>query len=203
MDSLNYGIGLTSPPLKVRWAGWESDTYTLAKNGWDISVTQGYSANMFNRNLQVAMRSKAFKLYGISHGMDIDYQRVMTEPHYWQSIVIEMNGIAHDIPVRQQGIVPAALENMRPIDPIPEYAYLTPIMLSQCQIFRTFDIQAREILLSEPTLEQVLDYAINLQEPRQKEIRQDILKRRDMADYHNDNEEQQKTELRARLMLVA
>lgn len=200
-----YGVFLQSAPIRVTWAGWESTTYDLAQAGWEIAVSQGYHVdNMLRNNLRIAMRNKTFQLYGISHGMSIDMYRYMQEANYWKSIVIEMNGIAHDIPITYQGLVPVMFESMRPLDPVPRFEHATNTMLSQCKIFNTFDVGTEEILLEKPTLEQVLDYAIGLQEPRQKEIRQKILKRQELAAYQEPDEpDEQRTDLKAKLMLVA
>ena len=94
------------------------------------------------------------------------------------------------------------MEGFRQINPEPSYEEtMQKTRLSEMKLFRPLgSTQTSEIVLTQPSLDDVLDLALSLQEPRQKEIRQDILKRKAMEEVFEDT---QNANLKAKLMLVA
>lgn len=59
-----------SKPIKVRWAGWESDTHQLQRGGWEISAQEDVAC----RALQIALRHPEWEARGISQRIhDYDY----------------------------------------------------------------------------------------------------------------------------------
>lgn len=166
---------LSSPPLKVIWQGFESDTYTLSKNGWDLSISEERNHMSFNQHMVLVMRHEAMQLYGISREIDFNHYRNTEDPRYWEEVVIHIRQVASDIHFQYMSVSPRVFNA---IDPIPEYQEAETLQrLSEMPVFRTFASNPEEILLAKPTLDQVLKYALDLQEPRQKEIRQEMLKR--------------------------
>ncbi len=50
--AFDTGPRILSRPLRVHWAGWETDTYRLQRSGWKISAMQDVRGN----RLQMAFR---------------------------------------------------------------------------------------------------------------------------------------------------
>lgn len=71
MEDLTRGR-LLSRPLKVRWAGWESDTLKLQQAGWNISAYEDVACMA----MEIAIRNREWGAQGLSQRIhDFDYYR--------------------------------------------------------------------------------------------------------------------------------
>ena len=96
---------LQSPPIRVTWAGWQSDTYTLSRDGWEIAANEDFD-HIFKQRVRVAMHHPTMKLYGISDGFGFDHIRHQEDPNYWKEIVINMQCILSELLITYQGLTP-------------------------------------------------------------------------------------------------
>lgn len=43
-------------PIRVRWVGWESDTYTLRQMGWQVFASESFSQHRFEKVVNLAVK---------------------------------------------------------------------------------------------------------------------------------------------------
>ncbi len=60
---------ILSRPIAVRWAGWVSDTHTLQKFGWDLSVDE----QLHNMSIRLAMQHRGLRVRGMSNNLAYDF----------------------------------------------------------------------------------------------------------------------------------
>ena len=65
----NNNPGLLSQPVRLYWNGWESNTYKLQNNGWELSAMQDTQ----NNKMQIAFRHVQAGVRGMSENIDFDY----------------------------------------------------------------------------------------------------------------------------------
>jgi hypothetical protein len=160
---------LLSPPIKVHWAGWESDTLRLSRAGWDISVDQDIARDV----LRIALRHTEGKVYGWSQ--PIQYRDLAMESRgnpgmymkMLESIGLQVM-LANDLTITIMEPMPLTFE---PGEMVPSFSDRKIQHIEDFKIFKTQPKDAQEVLLDMPTLDEVLKYACKLQEPKQKEIR--------------------------------
>lgn len=84
MPTQTLDKAVRSLPIRVEFAGFESDTRRLAAAGWDLSMRQMVHARAdYNPSLQLAMRLETGSnaLFAISRPLDLDYSRLRGVAH--------------------------------------------------------------------------------------------------------------------------
>lgn len=169
---LEYRI--LSRPMKLIWAGWETDTLKLQQAGWELSAQQDYAMDM----LRIAMRHKHLNVVGMSNG--IDYRQVVHAPLNTAPFYDAVNlGISYRI---EQQCLNFSPEAFNPIDATPRMTDRTIHHLEELQIFKTVNQDAKEIYLSEASMSDILNVALSKQDDRQAEIRQRMIKDQEISD---------------------
>lgn len=180
---------MLSPPIRVEWLGWESDTHTLGHHGWDFSVCK----DECNLSLKIAMRHKESGAYGFSNNLDYSamFYEAMEHHRIPMDCRLKFNiTIAHTVSI----VMSEPVRAWEAFDPIPQITRLES--MDDFNIFKTIPKDTKEVLLDKPSLDDVLKYALKLQEPIQKELREKELKAR-------EREAKMSSELKAELRMVA
>jgi hypothetical protein len=186
---------LLSPPVKIHWAGWESDTLRLSRSGWDISVEQDY----YEDSLRFALRHKEARVYGISE--PIPYREVAQAglPPGKISEIISQMGVRVSLANEFQIIIQETMmPRFEPGDMTPSITERKIYHIEDLKIFKTRPPDAQEVLLDMPTIDEVLKYALKLQEPIQAELREKKRKAEAL-----EKKAHMDSELKAELRLVA
>ncbi len=178
MSEVNDQLFYRNPPVPVFWLGWRSDTHSLARAGWEISVSQ----DLARREMQIAMRWKNLG-FGLSQLDTFEYEQLfnpLTAMAYMREIPPFQMQLANHISISAYG----HQEPFRAAKTNPYIERLSAQYITEDQFFafQTIDPKAQNILLAEPSLDEVLEYALKLQEPKQKEMRQKILKDKELAE---------------------
>lgn len=166
---------ISSPPVKVYWAGWESDTFRLQRAGWQLSEYREFDLSMGYR---LAMSHPRYGVRGItSENRDLyeEYIRMMN----YDSINrikdlppfnVDMMGTDIKVQAIYQSAVPdmAFSDKWTPIDANP--MHVMDCKLSEIVPFRP--IGGEEIIVAPDTVPGLLEKILELQDPKQKEIRE-------------------------------
>lgn len=165
--------GIISPPIRVRWAGFESDTTRLWRAGWEISAEQDFYQDV----LRIALKHKEARVYGISN--PIAYREIAQAGLGSMKMKMKMNEILAEIglDVRLANelrleIHSTELPRFEPVEAQPTFIERKIYTLEDLKIFKTRPKDAQEVLLDMPTIDEVLKYALKLQEPTQAELRE-------------------------------
>jgi hypothetical protein len=170
---MNYRV--LSAPVRLHWAGFETDTLSLARAGWDISAEQ----DVMNCRMRIAIRHELGGMYGLSEGIDWDYQmHAHCGPRPDRLPVVPLRMVSQKIIIEAiRGKVPT--ENyfaMDPIDPFPQYVQSERKSLADLVHFAS--ARARGILLPEASVQELMEQILKVQQPmREAEIKRDLLEK--------------------------
>jgi hypothetical protein len=164
-------IRLYSKPVQLHWAGFETDTYKLQQQGWELSAEQ----ELYDRTMRIALRHQQAGMYGISEKIDWDYF------HEDQSIYSGFQRPTPKVPIRMmsKNIMVEVMYgkstdfSFQPIDARPQYMETTRMDISDLVHFAP--LRAKGILLPEASVPELMDQILKLQQPmREREILRDL-----------------------------
>lgn len=187
---------LVSQPLRLRWMGWEANTYDLQQHGWELSAQEDVS----RRAMSIAIRNQRVGFRGLTDSLDWDYWYQMErntgrfqDP---RSLPCFSCHLGSDIIVNHSGVSANDAVEFRPIDARPMYKEITKMSIDDLAHFRPIEKPKDEIFLREASLDEIMKMALSKQEPRQEQIRREIV-------MQNEINVMNQSKLRANLRLVA
>lgn len=163
---------LINQPVKVHMAGWTSDTYTLQRNGWQISVEETRDDVRFATVLRMALKHPEFNLYGLTNSHMIDEMAIHDNLDILSKIELHVACMATEIRVKTINSIDADFSMFRPIDAKPHYdtAMVDGRSLDDFKIFRPLPTE-KEIIIPQESVSELLGRIHAMQDPKQLEIR--------------------------------
>jgi hypothetical protein len=161
-------------PIKVRWEGWESDTFQLQGCGWEVSVAQ----DPIHQAMQIALHHRTMKLVGISSMERFNYREIWDRDAYLANVVIPIVHIAPRIDivtvkearfinaVRPTNGVGINWDSFKPVDACPSVMMEEIKSLKDLIHFQPLP-QAQEIIIPEKSVADLLEDILKKQEPEQ------------------------------------
>lgn len=160
-----------SRPLRVQWAGWETDTFRLQRCGWKLSAYQDVQGS----RIQMAFKHDGLQIEGITAALPYEYERAldMRERDYVNGIVLNVQRmLGEQVMVHQAGDISAMWS---PIDAEPRYTQTTITRLEDLAHFAGPLIRTNEIIVPEETVPDLLERILKLQQPgRIQRIREEL-----------------------------
>lgn len=161
---------IKNPIFKVHWAGWEADTLSLQRNGWQISAEQ----DMMRMAIRFAFKHEAYRIYGVS-----DLVSELDVMGYHGRFNPKMTGTFREFPtvtIRHMAsnidvIVHTNFSSFTPINAVPEFLTQERKHIDDFKLFRPID-KINEIVIARPNAEGLLQEILKLQDPKQAEIRE-------------------------------
>lgn len=164
---------LTQFPIRVRWHGWEADTWTLKKGGWTICANECRSNFSSEYGITITAHSPHKDLI-IGGGIMIPFGLFASQgirfAQFLSSAVIDMtmhkssdNIITRFWSDREF----SAWSNGLPTDAIAT-VYESNLKVSDLKVFR-YDATPKDIYLSRASLDACLDQMLKLQYPKFQE----------------------------------
>jgi hypothetical protein len=169
------GPRFLSRPLGVHWAGWETDTYRLQRSGWDLAVEHQVGRDEYC----LLMRHEQMSLYAYTDVITIE--RVMQDPsfHAERYPIFQVRRMAKMLYSNwtDMSLNFAAFQQ---IDATPQFSERRMQSVEDFNIFALARSKAEEVLVNraDMTVIEHLEAIKALQEPRQHEIRQRMLRER-------------------------
>lgn len=165
---------LLNTPVKISFAGFESDTWQLQQAGWNIAAEQ----DVAYAGLRLALRNEHLHLYAVSQLISFEYM------HYRNGGYDLVEALRHLVvpiiymaPRIQCVEVVGNFSKFKPIDAEPMWANQNIRDLEDFNIFRTLD-KSKELIVEPQTVAEMLQQIKKYQEPKQKEIRENLRKKR-------------------------
>lgn len=155
---------LKSPPVKLRWAGWESDTYTLHRHGWQLGVHE----RVYDNALDLVLKHPDLRARGIGRA-SVYYAEVLHDPRYYHEQLDINIELAQQITLADYSAMRHTGIRYQPIDPTPA---VERINLDALTLFRELPPAERDIVVVEPSFDEILNMALKHQAPKQKELRE-------------------------------
>jgi hypothetical protein len=164
-----------SRPVRMFWAGWETDTHKLQKAGWALSAEQ----DPFRGSLRLAMRHVEHGWRGLTETRDwrhaTEYDpAVYHNPDRWPWLRADL---AHQFSIVQTYPLASRFRpevEFAPIDATPQARKSEPKTFDEYCHFARLDRQHR-IILPEESVPKLLERILELQQPaRAERIRKEV-----------------------------
>lgn len=166
-------------PVRLCWAGWETDTFKLQNAGWQISAEQDFHYN----GIRIAINHPKADVQGITLIENFDYREVIDGNnlrHAILPVMLRFEIMGKTIHIKQMNSPDV---RFGPID-------ATPHLMTDYKIHSLEDLahfqsvgyeKARhEVFLHEANINQILEMALQRQEPEQDRIRKEMLQRKEI-----------------------
>lgn len=165
------GPRLLSRPLGVHWAGWETTTLRLQQSGWQLAVEHEFHRDGYT----LLMRHEEMKLYAYTDQLVLE--RALHDPYYRgeQMPVFVVRRVANTL---QTAHTHLDFTSFQQIDAQPQIADFRIQRVEDFNIFALARNKATEILVNKAdmTVIEHLEAIKRLQQPKQQEIRQRMLR---------------------------
>lgn len=157
-----------NPPCKVHFAGWESDTFSLGRAGWDISIEEFTNPYIGVGALRMLLRYKPTKIIAQAICNEYDPIRFRQDHRFLPEFVVQR--LASDFIVRTNDSF-SGFQHWANTE--PSIMMVDEQSLYRLPLFTRKEEPAAEELIVEPaTVSELLDQIRQRQAPMQAEIRQ-------------------------------
>lgn len=166
---------LLNRPVRVQWAGWETDTYQLGCAGWEISAQQDIHYN----SMRIAINHPTIRVQGISNVDTFMFQDMMEgRCNPVLPVVLRFETMQHVVNVQSMkspGI------DFYAVDHMPRMVEQQIESLNDFANFGTArEMPKHEVYLHEANMNQILEMALQQQEPEQERIRSEIIRSQEL-----------------------
>lgn len=170
---------LASQPWKLHFAGWETDTYRLQQNGWQLAASQDPRYNC----VQIAFKHPEYNIRGISDRVDMYAARARTNLSMYGQDMIEVRAqLASDF-VTHTASLGAPMTSFQPIDAEPQIYRMTHRM-SEHMVFAPNLARTQELIVPEHSVDDLLNMMLDKQAANRAElIRKRIRQQGDRYDF--------------------
>jgi hypothetical protein len=185
---------LMNQPIKILWAGFETDTLRLQRQGWQLAVEECHS----DLTIRIAMKHPMLKLYAVTDKYE---RRGFGFDTYHQDGHMVLN-IRYLGPEIKEYAMPGehTFLNFRPINAEPLYEMCRSPEGRSIDDFNLFKplSKEKEIVIPNENVTELLERIQKLQKPKQDEIRK--RKSMEIRRFNKDvNEYELETELVAQI----
>lgn len=154
-----------SMPMRVHFAGWESDTYRLQQNGWQLSAHEDFMYDGF----QLAMRHEQYGIHGLSARVPYEYRSMMNSP-----LTRDFGHAMPDVPVALASrfvsqIFGTDFTKFSPIDAQPQFDTRQIQYIEDFKLFAPNLVRTQEIIVPEYDVDQLLTMILEKQQPAREE----------------------------------
>lgn len=186
---------LFSLPIKVWFAGFESDTLQLARSGWELSMRQMNMATSAGHSLQLAMKlgERNYAIYALSRQIDVGWAELQNALQGYAAYSEFLMRLRFEIqcigPSIKMQVMPAAafsrsafLNEWQPIDPVPQER-TESIDLAEFQFFKTGKPDLKDIVVIPEMVPELMELVLKAQAPMLDEIKRREQSRRNFEQY--------------------
>jgi hypothetical protein len=169
----DYQGRLLSRPVKVRWAGWETDTYRLQQNGWQLSAEQDVCYN----RMRLVMRHEQIGMIGQTNDLDWDFQRALHAVPFEDGpeAFFQMRHMGRSILIQSHG--PMDFSGFQPIDAKPSWTTSPVRELEDLVHFSAPLVRTKALILPEKTVDSLLAEILEMQEGAKMDYFRDAVAR--------------------------
>lgn len=172
---------LMGEPIRLHWLGWYSDTFALQRMGWQFAEQAIQSS--YDDHHVLRMRHQDAQVVGQTQ--KFPYRRMLHNSMHLRGLQLDCN-LSHRLIVQQMEMPQLEFEA---VDTEPMWtdrrSYQHEVHMAT--YFRPVPEAPQEIFLKQASMDQILEFALEKQEPEQARIRQEMLKRKQLEEYNQAN----------------
>ncbi|MDA3808623.1 MAG: hypothetical protein PF440_12015 [Thiomicrorhabdus sp.] len=183
-------------PIPVHFLGWESDTYTLQKHGWELAISKDEYAMQW----RLLLRLPEQHLVGLSDVIQLDDVRGAVYDRFFNG-GLGMDKVAFRVEIAQRidashHMIQENYTQAIDAEPVVSSLEFTMEDLFHGQYFRPLG-GGKEIFLKKASVEEIMQIALDKQEPERVAIQTRRRAKRERETY------KQNGVTRAKLIMVA
>lgn len=162
-------------PIRCRWHGWESDTYSLRNAGWGLFASEGFFDYAVARRVSLAAKSPDNKLVIMGEmqlPMRYFYQNQMSLLEMLRQTGVEMQTYRSNDRVIVHNLSSqfwSAADEMLPVDGFANID-MSERSIGELKLF-SYQEAAKEIVIPQMSVGDCLDRILQIQYPKQKSLR--------------------------------
>jgi hypothetical protein len=174
---------MLSMPIPIRFAGWESNTYQLQQNGWQLSAMEGRPSLSPRPQLQLALKHPGLQIRAMTRPIDVDYLGMF---HNAGSIVEMVCKIGLDVKVFGTTLMLSVVHygplDFRAIDAQPQITDARFKNVDDLKIFADAQlVRTKEVVVMPDSVPELMEQILKLQAPKQADIRERVRKEQVLA----------------------
>lgn len=158
-------VGIYSAPIKLVWAGWETDTLRLQQAGWQLVAEQ----NVIYDSMRILMRHEGMQMQAFTDLFGFRFRQALTDfdGSYLRSITVPCQAMARRIDFHITGSIDWSAA--RPIDAYPQFRDREVRSLEDLVHFAPLLTRTNEVILSEAEVPDLLGEILKRQDPARQE----------------------------------
>jgi hypothetical protein len=167
---LNDQQRILSRPLRLLWAGWETNTLRLQQAGWQLSAEQDFYQN----RMRIAMRHQSMNLMAMTPSFDFSYESAaMDQRRYLESFPIQVcAAMGSNVSIHEAGRVDWMFKD---IDAQPTFTTNKISKLEDLAHFAAPLVRCNEIIIPNESVDELMERILKLQQPaRTDRIREEM-----------------------------
>ncbi len=163
---------ILSRPVKLHWAGWETDTYRLQQAGWELSAEQ----NIASRSIRMVIRNEALGMIGQTLTTAWDYERMLDVGSLgvrddYEEKYLQLRHMGRQIVVHNHGPM-----DFSPIDAQPQVTTSEVRSLDDLVHFAKAPlVRTQALVLPEPEVDDLLRMILERQQAAKTDYFRDIV----------------------------
>lgn len=176
-----------SYPCKVSFVGFESDTYCLQKNGWEVSCRQTVYIHDANPSITLAFYHPKANLYALTTPIFIPYEYSCNGVfEFIKNMYFEITCVNSTYRIYEPMNQSVQFFNeFEPINCKPERVIVPDCRLSDFKIFKPVG-NPKEIIIGPKNVQEALELVLKLQDPEQNRIFQEKRQEKARQDMRNE-----------------
>lgn len=162
---------ILSQPVKLHWAGWETDTYRLQQAGWELSAEE----NIASMSMRLVMRHEQLGMIGQTLTTTWDYERMLRKG-YWGNYedtpeaYMQVRHMGRQIVIHDHGPM-----NFHPIDAQPQLTNHSVTSLDDLAHFAKPLVRTQALVLPEPDVDALLSMILEKQQAAKTSYFRDMI----------------------------
>lgn len=152
--------GIWSAPIKLHWAGWETDTLSLQQAGWQVSAEQDPQRD----RMRIFMQHEGMMMQAMTDNINFRYREALVDFSglYVNSLNIPVQAIGRSITFQMHGTVSI---KPQPIDAYPQMRHQEVHRMEDLVHFAPLLTRTNEIILGEAEVPDMLAEILKRQDP--------------------------------------
>lgn len=168
-------------PIPVQWDGWQSDTHTLHRRGWEIMAEDARDDYCMGHRLRLGLLSPE-KRFVVTGNIHIPYQELFQGQVDWMSIM-HRYGFQDMGMIHQRDMIKtfphaeiSRINSMKSFNPYePVVARSEDLYRGTFKFFNYVEGNNKEIIIPPANVEECLNQILKLQYPEQMNIKKKLL----------------------------
>ncbi len=175
---------IRSPAVTVRFAGFTSDTWTLQRNGWQLSCEQGFSPFSADYTVRLALKNEQARLYALTNTIELARHWIgMAMTGQYREFAENVQKIEFHVQhmsTSMSVVIPERAQfatAWNAFDALPSYEAIQSkeMSLDQFCLFKPINHNV-DLILDQKSVAEVMAFILKKQAPKQAEIREKLRK---------------------------